>query len=260
MLIDDRTVQNYLATKGLYKGRIDGDYGPASKTAARALLASLGAKLTTYEKAWDDNRVRVGVEQAIFESIGQDLGIIDGRNGPRTQIAMERWQDKTAFAPPKIVVVSHQPTVFPRQKDMEAFYGKPGENHTRITPPYPVFYGDTQVKNILINERCAESASRILEDVLAEYGLDGIKKLDLDDFGGCYNNRVMRNGKTLSTHAYAAAWDWDADRNQLRWTSAKAQMAKAEYRGFVDAHYKHGWISLGRERNYDWMHFQAARL
>lgn len=260
MLIDDRTVQNYLSTKGIYKGRIDGDYGPASKTAARALLAGLGANQTTYDKTWDDNRVRLGVEQAILESIGQDLGIIDGRNGPRTQIALERWQDATAFAPPKIVTVDAQPTVFPRQKDMAAFYGKPGTNHTRIEAPYPIYYAGTLVKSILINEKCAESGLRILETVKAEYGEARIKELGLDDFGGCYNNRVMRNGQTLSVHAYAAAWDWDADRNQLRWTSAKAQMAKAEYRGFVDAHYKHGWISLGRERNYDWMHFQAARL
>lgn len=61
-------------------------------------------------------------------------------------------------------------------------------------------------------------------------------------------------------HAYGIAWDFNVARNQLNWTSATAYMAKPDYRAFIDAHYRHGWISLGRERNFDWMHFQAARL
>lgn len=261
MLTDNRSAQRFLASKGLYSGAIDGDFGPASMAAARALLAQMAAsRLAKYTPGWSDARVRVGVDQAMFEATGFDLGAIDGVDGPRTQIALERWQDHVTFKRLPIKGATPHAKRWPRQSEMAEFYGKPGTNHTRIEPPYPVFYGDQRVKTILINERCAESASRILAAVLAHYGTAKIAQLGLDRYGGCYNNRPMRNGTQLSTHAYAAAWDWDAARNPLRATAKTAQFAKPEYADFIDAHEAEGWVSLGRARNFDFMHFQAARL
>lgn len=261
MLVDTRSVQRFLGALGLYRGPIDGDYGRGSIAASRALLAELTAKGgATYQPSWADARVRVGVEQALFESIGQDLGIIDGVEGPRTQIALARWQDHITFKRPPIEGATPHAIRWPNQAGMHAFYGAPGTNHTRITPPYPVFYGDQPVKTILINKRCAESASRILDAVLAHYGKEEIARLGLDRYGGCFNNRAMRNGTQLSTHAYAAAWDWDPARNGLRETSRTARMARPDYAAFIDAHEAEGWVSLGRARNFDFMHFQAVRL
>ena len=261
-MIDNRSVQRFLKDAGFYTGNIDGDFAAKSLAASRALLARLGPTRSTYSSGWPDARVRHAIEQAMLESIGQDPGLIDGVPGPRTQIALERWQDWLTFhrAPLPDAELSHLPTAFPRQKDALAFYGEPGTNHCRITPPYQVYYAGAPVKSILINMKCAERALAIMEDVKAEYGADRIHELQLDDFGGCFNNRTMRNGQALSMHALACAWDWDVDRNGLRLTDRQAQFAKPEYRGFIDAHYRHGWISLGRERNFDWMHFQAARL
>lgn len=261
MLIDDRSVQTFLKGRGVYSDEVDGDFGKNSKAAARALMAGFGPDQASYRPEWDDDRVRLAVEQAMMESIGQDLGVIDGMNGPRTQIALERWQDHVTFAKPaEGGPAPAGKNNWPRHADALAYYGAPGNNHTKITPPYPVFYGDLPVRAITINKRCAESALRIMEAVKAHYGEAKIHELGLDRFGGCFNNRPMRNGTTLSTHAFAAAWDWDAARNPLRATRDTAQMAKPDYAAYIDAHEAEGWVSLGRSRNFDWMHFQAVRL
>lgn len=262
MWIDDRSVQRFLQGKGFYSGIIDGDFGKGSRMSSRAYLSSLGRGLTSYEAGWDDARVRIAVEQAIFESIGQDLGLIDGFRGPRTQIALERWQDHITFerpSPDPTTGVTHA-TVWPRQKDMLAFYGAPGTNLVRIDPPYPIYFAGKEVRTYLINEKCRDSRMRVYERTLAEYGQPRIHELEIDVFGGCFNNRPMRNGKALSTHAFACAEDWNPAKNGLRSTRETAQFARPEYRGFFDAFESEGWISLGRARNFDWMHWQAARL
>ena len=61
-------------------------------------------------------------------------------------------------------------------------------------------------------------------------------------------------------HAWGIAIDWDADRNPLRATSKDAAMATPRYAKFLDLWEEEGWLSLGRARNFDWMHVQAATL
>lgn len=261
MLIDDRSVQRALAAAHLYSGAIDGDFGDGSRTAARAMAAKRAPR---YAPTWPDARVRLAVEQAMMTDVGTYHAAIDGIGGPATQAALIGWQDWITFKRPPLpdAVLTHQPTVFPRQSGVAAFFGKPADetNLVSFVPAYPLLFAGKAVSKVRLNKRCAESGARILEDVLAEYGLDRIAELQLNDFGGSFSPRPMRNGKTWSMHAYGAAWDFDADRNQLNWTSATAYMAKPDYRAFIEAHYRHGWISLGRERNFDWMHFQAVRL
>lgn len=248
MYVDDRSLQRALAALHLYSGPIDGLY--ASRRAP------------AYSSGWADDRVRLAVEQAMFKDLGFYSSTIDGLDGPATHVAAERWQDHITFnrpSPDPTAGVAAA-TVWPLQRDCPTFYGAPGTNQTHITPPYPVFYGDQPVRLIVINKRCAESALRILQSVLAHYGLAKIHELGLDRFSGCYNNRPMRNGRTLSMHAFACAWDWDAGRNQLRMNHTQAQFAKPEYAAWFDAHEAEGWVSLGRARDFDWMHCQAARL
>ena len=257
MMIDDRSVQRALQARGYYAGAIDGDIGDKSIAGMRLFTAAAQQGRPT----WDLRQLRIATEQKMMADVGIKV-TIDGATGPLTQIALEKWQDYITFTRPALpdAALTHQPDTFPRQRDAAAFYGAPGQNLAKITPAYQVFYAGQPIKTITINSRCADSAVAILSDVKARYGEARIKELQLDDFGGCFNNRPMRNGTQLSMHAFACAWDWDADRNPLRATSATAQFARAEYKDWIDIHYAHGWISLGRERNFDWMHFQAARL
>jgi hypothetical protein len=79
-------------------------------------------------------------------------------------------------------------------------------------------------------------------------------------FGGCVNVRRMRGGSSWSIHSWGAAVDLDPDNNQLKWSKPKATFSRTEYNDFWKIVESEGWTSLGRARNFDWMHFQAAYL
>lgn len=258
-MIDARSIQAALKIAGFYKGKLDGDFGPASRAARDAALTA--AKINI--DGWPHSRLMIAVNQWTMERAGIDAGGIDGLAGPSTAHALEHWQNHLRDVTPSAGEIKHLPSTFPRQKDMAKFYGEPGKNHTMITLPYPMRLAwDTSaiVTKTTINEKCAESAVRALKAALDHYGHDKLKALGLDLYGGCFNNRAMRGGKSLSTHAYAAALDINPAANQLRWGADRAAMAHPNCAAFLDAFEAEGWISLGRERNFDWMHLQAARL
>jgi hypothetical protein len=79
-------------------------------------------------------------------------------------------------------------------------------------------------------------------------------------FGGCLNVRRMRGGSAWSMHSWGIAFDFDPDRNQLRWGRDRAAFAKPEYNKWFELWEEEGAVSLGRVRNFDWMHVQFARL
>ena len=146
---------------------------------------------------------------------------------------------------------------------MTDFYGPIGENQEKIQLPYEMYLAwDTKAKirKISCNKKCAKSLYQIFEKTLKTYGLEEIARLRLDSFGGCLNVRKMRGGSSWSIHSWGAAVDIDPDRNLLKWSSNKASLAKQEYESFWAIVENEGWVSLGREKNYDWMHFQAALL
>ena len=147
-------------------------------------------------------------------------------------------------------------------KSMVAFYGPVGENQTSIVLPYPMVLAwdaNVTIKRMTCHAKCADAFEQIFEDALAAYGAKELKRLRLDQFGGCLNVRKMRGGKAWSIHSWGAAIDLDPDRNQLRWGRDKAAFAKREYEEFWRIVESSGGVSLGREKNYDWMHFQMAR-
>ena len=92
------------------------------------------------------------------------------------------------------------------------------------------------------------------------YGEKEVIRLKLDTFGGCVNVRKMRGGSSWSIHSWGAAVDLNPDNNQLKWGKPQATFSKAEYNDFWKIVQAEGWTSLGKERNFDWMHFQAAYL
>lgn len=142
-------------------------------------------------------------------------------------------------------------------------YGQPGDtsNLVVIQLPYSMRIAwDTKVTvtRMQCHRLVANQLKAIFNEILAHYGLVRIKQLGIDLFGGCYNFRQMRGGKDWSRHSWAIAIDLDPARNLLKETSKTARFARPEYKEMIDIFYRNGWESMGREKNYDWMHFQVA--
>ena len=129
---------------------------------------------------------------------------------------------------------------------------------TTITLPYVFLYDGKPVRKMQCNIKVADKFLAVFNEILAVYGFEKIQELGINKYGGCFNFRLMRGGSKLSRHSWGVAIDLDPQRNLLRETSKTARFARPEYKPMIDIFYKHGFISLGREKNYDWMHFEIA--
>jgi hypothetical protein len=142
-------------------------------------------------------------------------------------------------------------------------YGVPSKNPNYLTTlnlPYPMRLSwdkNIKVNKIQCHKLVADKLGKIFTELLEVYGYDKIVELGIDLFGGCFNFRVMRGGTEPSRHSWGIAIDLDPERNQLKETSATARFARQEYKRMIDIFYKYGFVSLGREKNYDWMHFEV---
>lgn len=146
-----------------------------------------------------------------------------------------------------------------------AKYGKPDDDGSdylvTINLPYPMRLAwdtKTTVTKMRVHKLVADKFVAVFNDLLAHYGLKEIQRLGIDLFGGCFSFRKMRGGNDYSRHSWGIAIDLDPSRNQLKQSSKTAQFAKPDYKAMIDIFYKHGFLSLGRERNYDWMHFEVG--
>ena len=154
---------------------------------------------------------------------------------------------------------------WPNQAQVRSFYGEPGNPKCTagMADVYPMRVAWSK-SDIVRRFRCHTLVKQAMENIfkhtLEHYGQSTLTKLGLDLFGGCYNLRQMRGGTSWSMHSWGIAVDLDPERNQLKWGKDKAVFAKPEYIPFWNIVEAEGATSLGRERNYDWMHFQFARL
>jgi len=155
---------------------------------------------------------------------------------------------------------------WPLQRDCHAFYGDPATanwlhiNTTDVTCPWPLFCEGKAVAHILIHKKCAESLSRVLNNVWDAVGrsLSTIRKLRYDQYDGSYNFRPIRGGHAMSMHAFAAAIDWDAADNAQHSQHHLFQDDSLLVVKFKEA----GWIWGGdwSPDSIDAMHVQAARV
>ena len=141
-------------------------------------------------------------------------------------------------------------------------YGFPTESPNYLTVlnlPYPMKLAwdkNVFVNKITCHKLVVDKLELIFKEILHYYGLEKIKELGIDIYGGCYNFRKMRGGNDYSRHSWGIAIDLDPERNLLKETSKTARFARKEYKPMIDIFYKYGFVSLGREKNYDWMHFE----
>jgi hypothetical protein len=215
--------------------------------------------------------------QLFLQSAGYKIPKVDGAFGSQTERETLKFQLTNGLKPDGVVgpktwkfvttVSDNTPLSqrWPKQdyRSMVDFYGPVGENTTSLEMPYSMklaWNKNVIVKKITCHQKCAKSFYNVFEKVLKTYGDKEIKRLNLDIFGGCANVRKMRGGSSWSIHSWAAAIDIDPDNNQLRWGKDRAKMAHPDYNDYWKFVEAEGGVSLGRERNLDYMHWQFASL
>ena len=149
------------------------------------------------------------------------------------------------------------------QEQLNAKYGKPNKTGkgylVTIELPFPmiVAWQRSQVVNsIQCHKLIADRLKNALTELLEVYGLKEIQRLGINIYGGCFNYRLMRGGTKLSTHSWGVAIDLDPDRNLLHESAKTARFARPEYKKMHEIFYKHGFINLGLEKGYDFMHYE----
>jgi hypothetical protein len=148
-------------------------------------------------------------------------------------------------------------------KSLVKYYGEVGTNQTMIDLPHSYVLAwdkSISVSRMTIHEKCADSYLKAINQVLDHYGPDLFDVLKLNVFGGCLNIRKIRNGTGYSTHSWGIAHDVCPTYNRLRWDHTKALFAKQRYDKWFEIWKQNGWVSLGKERDYDFQHIQRARL
>lgn len=151
-------------------------------------------------------------------------------------------------------------------QEMIDIYGKPNQSGTYLASApiaFPLKLAwdlGTTVKSIRCHKNEIINVTAIFKEILNHYGQQRISELQIDHFGGCFNFRQMRGGTDWSKHSWGCAIDLDPSRNQLKENSSTARFARAEYKAMIDIFESYGWGSLGRLKNYDWMHFEPMKV
>lgn len=265
--MDTRTAQALYAEAGYYRAMADGRIGPATRTAVEQIE---GNARDTRGGAWSWPRRIVAAAQRVLAAQGYYTGQIDGLTGPKTEAATAAWRvvrSGMVTVPPMdpVVVARHQ---WPDRRDlraMNALFGQPGSAQAtagKCELPFPFVLAwdeGTRINRFSCNSAAAETFMSIFQEAAQHYGETAFRRLRLDRFGGCFNDRAMRgSAATKSTHAWGVAIDLDPINNQLAWGRSKAWLARSDYNAFWAIVERHGATSLGRAKNYDFMHFQLC--
>ena len=141
-------------------------------------------------------------------------------------------------------------------------FGAPGREEllVNIIPAYQLYYEGKPVRSIRVHRLVAPHVKAALSEVLEHYGEAEIHRLGLDQYGGSYHYRPVKSGKSLSMHAWGIALDFAPQANAYALKSPRASLSHPDCEAWWRIWENHGAVSLGREKNYDWMHLQFARL
>ncbi|MGG7566210.1 hypothetical protein ACQ5SO_08630 [Rhodovulum sp. DZ06] len=271
-----RLIQTKLAEMGHYTAKVDGDRGPKTNAAARAGLPGLGQGTPEGFADWSGKRCAVGFLQAWAASEGIDPGPVDGWWGPQTEYAAECLEQKLSGAgirhfldetPETLPNPSGFPAESRGQREIRDFYGAPGVKDgreprlVRVELPWRMklsWNRSLSRSSLRVHEKCAESLVRVLARIEAAYSPAQREDLGIDIFSGDYNPRKMKGADRHSLHSWGIAFDFDHTRNSLHANGAEARLGQRDAIPFWEAWEAEGWYSLGRMKNYDFMHVQAA--
>ena len=234
-------VQSRLTAHGFPVGPIDGDLGEVTLKALKAFEKAHGLTI--------DGTADPAVVSALRAS-----------SSAISPLEMTQIPNRDAVAEETEVV---SVAAWPRQADCMRFYGAVGASQVKVEIPFDMSLAwskSTRIRSITLHTKVAASARRAFEKIATVYDPGERKALGLDLFGGSLNVRKMRGGNSFSMHSWGIAIDFDPERNQISWRAPKARLSHEDAIPFWKAWEKEGWLSLGRARNFDWMHVQAARL
>lgn len=142
-----------------------------------------------------------------------------------------------------------------------SIFGKAGDDRNLVTVKMPylrrIAWDLKAVTNKLqCHKLVAPIFQKIHKEILEHYGIEEIKRLEIDIFGGCYNFRKMRGGSDWSRHSWGIAEDLNPNENGLKSSWKSSQFSKPEYKPMIDIYYANGFVNLGKEKNRDAMHFE----
>jgi peptidoglycan hydrolase-like protein with peptidoglycan-binding domain len=145
----------------------------------------------------------------------------------------------------------------------KSIFGKAGDEsylvNVKVPSNYPLKYDGTPVKSIRIHKLAADRLEAALNDIINHYGED-IETVAPGAcvYDGSYNFRKTRSSSSQSVHSWGVAIDFDASKNQLNTKAPVARLSQDIYKPFLDILEHHGFLSLGRRSNKDWMHVQMT--
>ena len=237
-------LQGQLTAHGFPCGVIDGRIGPVTLAALRAFEAANGLPVN----GTADGDVIKALRAPAAIATPNEMAAIPDRD-----------VEEEHPAEPAVTVAN----IWPRQRDVSAYYDKVGTDQTSVPIPFDMYLAwdkATRIRKITLHRKVADSAGRVFEKIAGLYSAPERAHLGLDLFGGSLNVRKMRGGSSWSMHSWGVAIDFDPIRNQLKWGAPKARLSQPDAVPFWQAWEAEGWLSLGRARDFDWMHVQAARL
>jgi hypothetical protein len=238
----------------------DGDFGGESVKAARVWVGHLPVDGVMTNLRWAALVIQHAANrsQVVPHRVEED-----GWWGPVTEDAAYRMlghvfvrPDEAAASP---AAASPVRCWTPTDARMMEAYGSPGSGQVVVTLPFPLRLDwdlDARVTRTSCHRKVADGLVLALEEIHNHYGLDEIRRLGIDRFGGILNVRKKRGGSTWSAHAWGTAIDLWPSMNQLAWKKTRAVFARGEYQALHDAFARQGWMSLGKCYDFDWMHWQ----
>ena len=243
---------------------IDGIIGPKTLEAiAKALNATISAyKATTIKNI--QKKVGATADGIIGKNtLNSIISKLSGKTIAKENInpLIQKYIDK----PINFTKVDYKANMVSQAKirSGNSIFGKAGCEgdlvKVQVPTNYPLKYDGQPVKVIRIHRLVADRLEAALKDIINHYGED-IEKVapGACNYSGAYNFRNTRGGSSQSIHSWGLAIDFDAAYNALKTSAPKARLSQDIYKPFLDILEHHGFLSLGRRSNKDWMHVQAT--